>query len=631
MKKSSKNFAKKSQQVNYLSKDFDQFEQNLLEYAKTYFPNTFKDFNPTSPGMLYIKLASYVGDVLSYYTDYQFKEALLPYTTERGNIMANAKTLGYKPKVTRPAFCPLDVFQLVPSIEVDGVAKPDFRFAFTLLQDMEVTTSEGVGFITTEAVDFSVDSQDSPLTVTAYSRDELNQVQLFLLKKTVNAYSGRIVEKQVSVGSAQEFFRIELDEDNVIDVLSVIDSDNNKWHEVDYLSQDIVYTDVENVKRNDGEFYRFKESVPSLIGSLRTNRKFITGVSSDDKTYLEFGAGINSSEEDEIILDIKNIQKSAISKLNATVDPSKFLQSQNYGLAPNNTILTVRYIVGGGIEANINSNEVTQISNVEYSNALDDYPEFERELVLNLRNSLKVTNSEAATGGAGAETDEEIRENALAYHQAQSRIVSKEDYVARILSMPSRYGSVAKVHVATDNEISEQAVNADKNLDKSFDINIYTLTLNKKKQLVKMNAALRNNVKQYISRYRMLTDEVNLMDGFIVNIGVYFEITTFKGENKREVLVRCLNESKEFFNIDNMNFNQTINISKFELALANVEGVQSVQNVKVRNLTKVDGDDYSDVEYNIEKATIDKIIYPSLDPSIFEVKNPGKDISGKCL
>jgi hypothetical protein len=286
--------------------------------------------------------------------------------------------------------------------------------------------------------------------------------------------------------------------------------------------------------------------------------------------------------------------------------------------------------VGGGIQSNTPSNTITNISRIEFSDALDDLSDAEQQLITSLRNSIKVNNEEAASGGKATETNEEIRQNSLAFFNAQNRVVTKEDYLARTLSMPAKFGGIAKAHVATDNEISFNASLVDPELDKSFDINVYSLAFNNSKQLIQMNDALIYNLKQYISRFRMLTDEVKILNGFIVNLGVDFEITTFAGENKREVLSNCIAAAQDFFDIDNMNFNQAINISRFELALANIEGVQSVQKVEFKNLTINDGD-YSDVEYNIQTATIDKILYPSLDPAIFEVKFPNKDIKGRVL
>lgn len=627
--KTNRDFTKNSKKINYLSKDFDQYTQNLLDFAKTYFPNTFKDFSPSSPGMLYLNLAAYVGDVLSYYTDFQFKEGLMPYADERPNLLALAKYLGYSPKPSTPAFVNLDVFQLIPATVVDGIAKPDYRYALTILENMQASTSDGISFITEEPVDFSVDTVDSPREVTVFSRDNNNQPQTFLLKKTTKAFSGNINTIKVSVGAPEQFFRVNLSENNVIDIKRVLDSDGNRWYEVDYLSQDIVYTDIENIQRNDGKFYRFKESVPSVIGSLRTSRKFIKGIYQNDTTYLEFGAGLSENQDDEVILNIKNSQKNPFAFKETSIDPTTFLNSKSYGLAPANTTLTIEYITGGGIEANVQSNAITTINNIEFSDALDNLGAAEQRLITTLRNSIRVNNPDAASGGKGTESNEEIRQNALAFFNAQNRIVSKEDYLVRVLSLPSKYGGVAKAHISTDDEITINSSAPVKDLDKSFDINIYALSYNNNKQLIPLNEALIFNLKQYLSRYRILTDEIKILNGFIVNIGVNFEITTFVGENKREVLSNCLEAARNFFDIDNMNFNQSINLSRFELALANVDGVQSVQKVEIKNLTTNDGD-YSPVEYNIPTATIDKIVYPSLDPSIFEVKFPN-DIKGRVL
>ena len=83
---------------------------------------------------------------------------------------------------------------------------------------------------------------------------------------------------------------------------------------------------------------------------------------------------------------------------------------------------------------------------------------------------------------------------------------------------------------------------------------------------------------------------------------------------------------QNYFNIDKWTFNQTINLSQLELILANVEGVSSVPKVIITN--KCAGK-YSSNSYNINAATKDKIIYPSLDPSIFEIKFPDADIKGR--
>jgi len=114
----------------------------------------------------------------------------------------------------------------------------------------------------------------------------------------------------------------------------------------------------------------------------------------------------------------------------------------------------------------------------------------------------------------------------------------------------------------------------------------------------------------------------------LINIGVDFTIIVYKNYNKREVLANCITLVQNYFDINNIQFCQPINLSRLQLEIAKVDGVQSVTSLKIKNLTIVDGD-YSPYEYNIEKATVDNIVYPSIDPSVFEVKYPTKDIVGR--
>jgi hypothetical protein len=287
-----------------------------------------------------------------------------------------------------------------------------------------------------------------------------------------------------------------------------------------------------------------------------------------------------------------------------------------------------------------------------------------------MKQSVAVENLEAAVGGRGSESIEEIRQNALAMFGSQNRAVTKQDYVVRAVSMPERYGSVAKVYVSQDGEIDNNSpssilsnpntlaeftnlVDSLKNSSKvdiqkelvkflankktslnevnnPFAINMYVLGYDGNKKLTTLNQAVKQNLKTYLGEYRMMTDAVNIIDGFIVNIGVDFEIICYSNYNKREVLTNCLTQLQSYFEIDNWTFNKPINISEMELILANVEGVMSVPSVKISNLCREDGS-YSANDYNIEEATKGKIVYPSLDPCIFEVKYPNKDIKGRAL
>jgi hypothetical protein len=388
---------------------------------------------------------------------------------------------------------------------------------------------------------------------------------------------------------------------------------------------------------------------------------------------IQFGNGDTRLNDEQILPNTKNIGlglANSVNRLNQGIDPSNFLKTNTFGVAPNatNGTLVVKYLIGGGITSNVNAEDLTRISKIEFEEDLIsiDNPSLYSEM----KQSIAVENLESAVGGRGSETIEEIRQNALATFGSQNRAVTREDYIVRALSMPERYGSVAKVYVSPDGEVdnnSPSSILASPNniaefvgvveglqgktkseiqtelvkylsqkktsiaeVNNPFAINMYILGYDVNKHLTQINQAVKQNLKTYLGEYRMMTDAVNIIDGFIVNIGVDFEVVCYSNYNKREVLSNCLTDIQNYFNIDNWTFNKPINISEIELILANVEGVMSVPSVKIHNLCGGDGN-YSPNRYNIDEATKGKMVYPSLDPCIFEVKYPNKDIKGRAL
>jgi hypothetical protein len=377
--------------------------------------------------------------------------------------------------------------------------------------------------------------------------------------------------------------------------------------------------------------------------------------------------------DEQILPNTKNVGlglANSVNRLNQNIDPSNFLKTNTFGIAPAGKSLTVKYLKGGGVESNVNTGDLTRISNIEFEEDLLSIPDALLDSYNETKTSVAAENLEPAIGGRGAESIEEIRQNELATFGSQNRAVTKQDYIVRAMSMPERYGSVAKVHVSQDGEIdnnspasilaSPQSISEFTNIvdglkDKSkadiqrellkylqqkktslnevnnpFAINMYVLGYNSDKKLTQLNVAVKQNLKTYLGEYRMITDAVNIIDGFIVNIGIDFEVACYQNYNKREVVANCLVELQDYFNIDNWTFNKPINISEIELILANVEGVMSVPSVKITNLSGGDGN-YSPNRYNIDEATKGKMIYPSLDPCIFEIKYPNKDIKGRAI
>ena len=645
--------------ISYLGKDFNKFRQNLIDFTKQYFPTTYNDFNESDPGMMMLELASYVGDVLSYYTDYQFKESLMPYAEERKNVLALANYLGYKTKPTKSSTTNIDLYQLIPSIkDSNNNYIPDNNYALKIREYMEVSNESGVSFITTDPVDFSLDSKFSPREVTVYSRDNYGIPQFFLLKKSTKVIAGKITTSSFTVGASVPFYKISLSENNVIDIIDVKDSDNNKWYEVDYLAQDLIFTETENTNFTNNTYVQYSSEVPKLIKSFKTSRKFVVNVTANNTTYLEFGAGTDATS-DEVIYpnsELVGVGLKNISNLNLNYDTSKLLNSETFGQSPSNTVLTVQYLVGGGLTSNSPSDTIKNISSVTYLNDVSGLNPSQNSLLTTVKNSFRISNPNPAVGGQNEESVEEIRQNALANFGSQNRTVTVDDYISRIYSIPPRFGSIAKVMVIPNSDLSistnqtllngfvnneNQTTLINNSLENNFrkvnfdvsnpfSLNLYVLSYNSNKNLTQTNEALVYNIRHYLQKYKIISDSINIIDGYIINIGVDFKILVYNNFNKKEVLDQCLQKAKDFFNVDKWYFNQPININQLELELAKVEGVQSISEVVFKNLNQNDGN-YSPHEYNLSEATHNKIIYPSLDPSVFEVKFPDNDIRGAVI
>lgn len=655
-----KNFLPKSKDIRYLNKDFSQLKNALIDFSKVYFPNTYKDFSDSSPGMMFIEQAAYVGDVLSFYTDYAFKESMLLQTQERRNIIDLAKSYGYKIKPTKASSVNVDIFQLVPaSINTNGEYVPDSRYTLKIRENMQLSTNFGQYFLSAEPVDFAIDTKLSPRETTVYSRNSANNPDFFLLKKVVRATSGKIVNKSVSVNAPIPFFTIDIDDQNVIDVIRITDSDNNMWHQVDYLAQELVLDAVPNDFSHEGYLANYAQDVPYILKYLRTPRRFVVNVNEDNTTTIEFGSGVNSFSEEIINLSSKTVGVGLanINQINVPFDPSNFLKNNSYGITPANTTLNIQYIVGGGIDSNCAVGDIRNIVSYELENSSDGLTTSELQILNTVVNSLQVSNSEPATGGKDAETNDEIRQNAIANLAAQNRAVTRDDYLVRLYAMPQKYGSVAKVQIITDNSLD---INVKKILTGTVDtnntatveqndinsyfrsiyynninplsINCYILSYDQNKNLTQPNDALVQNIINYLKGYKILTDGINIIDGYVINIGVNFSINIYKGYNKKEVLTTAIQAAKDFFDIDKWEFSQPINRSQLELTIAKIEGVQSIAKLDIVNLNTVNtGENYSAVEYDIAAATKNNIIYPSLDPSIFEVKFPDRDIKANYI
>ena len=642
-------------EVNYLNKDFSDFRDNLIEFAKQYFPNTYNDFNEASPGMMFIEMAAYVGDVLSYYIDSTFRESLLAYAEEKRNVYNIAQSFGYKPKTTSPASAVLDVFHTIPAVN----NKPDYRYALNVKSGMTVkASSTGTTFRTVEDCNFKFTSSYSPREITIFEKDGSTNTK-WLLKKKVKVESGTVASETFTFNSAEKYSQVKLSNTDIIEIISVTDTDNNSWYEVDSLARDTIFEDMENNSTNDPTSVINADTAPYILKLKKTSRRFTTYIDEKDKTILRFGAGISDNADEEIIPNPDSVGSTlpgSPSHLTKAFDPSNFLKTKAFGLAPSNTTLTVKYAHGGGISDNANANNITEVSSVSFDIA-DNL--LSATLVQNAKNSLAVTNPNPATGGSAGQSIREVRESALAYYQAQQRAVTKEDYIVRVYSLPPKYGNIAKAFMVQDDQLNETVgIEKQNSLITAQDVgksvksisaripnplamNLYTLGYNANKNLAPLNQTVKQNLKTYLSQYRLATDAINIKDAYIINISVNFAILTKLGFNKNDVLLRCISTVKEFFDIDRWQIGQPIILTDIAYELSLIDGVASVvaptennttppQTIVIENKYKIQ-DGYSGNFYDIQSGMIESILYPALDPSIFEVKFPNSDIKGRVL
>jgi len=614
--------------VKYLNKDYNSFKNQLLDFASVYYPETHKDFSEGSPGLMFLEMAAYVGDVLSFYTDTQLQETFLSLAQDRENLYNMAYAMGYKPKVTTAASVTLDIFQLVPAINNGGTYTPDFTYAIKLGENSTFKSTEGVTFYTTENVNFNFSSSLNPTQVDLYQYDSSNNPEYYLLKKKTNAISAEVKSKSFTVGAAQQFITFTLFDKNIINIESMVDGEGNEWHEVPYLAQDTIFEEKSNNASNDPDLYAYNQQTPYLLKIKKAPRRFITRFKEDDTLQIQFGAGVSVKSDEEIIPNPDNIGlgiKEGRSKLDVAYDPSNFLYTRAYGQVPSNTTLTVKYIVGGGLGANVGSNTITEkeslklITNLGVNTGLADF----------CKNSVISNNLEAARGGGTGETTEELRMNTMAAFSSQKRTVTKNDYLIRTLSMPSRLGQVAKAYITQDDQITPLTTEPNR-IPNPLALNLYTLGYDQSKKLTNLNVATKTNLSTYLEQYRMLTDAINIKNAFIINFTLDFEITAFKNYNNQEVLLECISELKDYFAIDKWQINQPIIKSEVMNLIGAVRGVQTVEKVKFENIFG-DTQGYAQYKYDFVQATKKDIIYPSLDPSIFELKYPDKNISGKVI
>ena len=436
----------KESNVNYLNKDFSQLKLSLMNYAKSYFPDTYRDFNETSPGMMLLEMNAYVGDVLSFYIDQQYREMLLPLAEERRNIITMAKMFGYKVKPIVPSFVDLTFTSEVNASSGD-VSKIDYTDAGTFDAGIEIVsdTNSDIIFTTLEPIDFRITGSSDGDTIGTTAASGL--ASTYTLSRTVRAVSATEKTITFKVGVPEKFKTLTIPDTNVIDIISCVDSNNNNWYEVDFLAQDKVpisthYTDDAT---RDSAYLDYAgnvsiEAVPYSLTYITTTKRFTRETNQDNTTSLVFGNGVLKNGEviDEGFIDMEQVGiiiPGQTNDLNSSINPLLGDEYSTLGETPNNTTLTITYRVGGGITSNVSSADVSTTPTITAQNG-------------NTSATLtSVTNNQPARGGKDEEDTIEIKEKAKAFFSTQNRCVTKEDYEARVLNIPAKYGNIAKAYV----------------------------------------------------------------------------------------------------------------------------------------------------------------------------------------
>ena len=610
--------------IKYINRDFSDFRQRLIEYSKTYFPNTYNDFSPSSPGMLFMEQSSYVGDVLSFYLDNQLQENFIQYARQTNNIFELAYMFSNKPKTTSAAQATIDFYQQLPAITSGSTTVPDYSYAMTINENTTVNSTAGgsISFLIQDKIDFSVSSSDDPTEISVYQISG-NSPQYYLLKKSRNAISATIKTTSFNFTSPTQFQTIDISDSNIIGVLDVFDSEGNQWYEVDHLGQEMIYQSKKNTNINDPNVVADKGNVPSILELKKVQRRFAPRFTSLTNLQLQFGSGTSTDNDEEIVPNPNNVGIGLPfkkDKLTAAYSPTNFLYTGTYGISPSNTTLTVRYLVGGGVTSNSAQSTLTDLNtsltnfnNINLNSTTANY----------IFSSLAASNPEAADGGKAGDTLEEIRQNTLASISSQKRSVTSEDYLIRSLSMPSEFGAISKAYIEKPKLTDEQVSTIET-------LNLFCLSKDQQGYLSSPTNTLKQNLRTYLSQHRVIGDNIEIRDAFIINITLNFEIIVLPEYNNSEVLIQCINELKTYFEVDKWQLNQPIFLRDLFILLDKVKGVQTVKDIIISNKAGTTSG-YSQYSYDILGATQNQVIYPSLDPSIFELKYPNQDIKGKVV
>ncbi|HHZ96223.1 MAG TPA: hypothetical protein EYN67_11870 [Flavobacteriales bacterium] len=593
--------SKKNVSIDYTSRDFASIRKDLEDFAKRYYPDTYKDFNRASFGSLMLDTVSYVGDILSFYIDYQSNETFLDSAVEYTNVIRLSRQLGYKLKTSPSSYGRLSFYIEVPASS-PGLG-PDSTL-IPVLQAGSTFSSTGGGFYTLlNDVDFkSIAAQ----TVVGQADAASGNPTTYVIRMTGLAVSGRGTIEDLEIGEFQRFRRVPLGVNNISNVIKVTDKEGNEYFEVDNLSQNIVYKAIRNTTST-------RASVPNILKAVPVARRFAVETI-DGQTFLQFGYGSDSTmltdavtDPTEVVLDLSG--RTYSTELN--FDPTKIISTDKFGIGPSNTTLRVQYRFNTTSDVNAAVNTITQAASTSFKFA--NQGSLNPSQRSSVQASLEVSNEEKFVGSVAMPSADEIKQRAFSYFSTQNRAVTAEDYKALTYAMPGKYGMLKRAAVIKDLDEFKQ------------NINIYVISETNAGKLTPANTTLKNNLKNWLLNYKMLSDTIDILDARVVNFAVKYEVLMDMNSNRFTVINKCTNKLGVLFS-QAYDIGEPITISDIYTALNKVEGVVDTTSVEIHLKS---GGLYSQSNYNFDAAlSADGRLILAEPNVIFELKYPNLDIKG---
>lgn len=591
----------KKRPVKYVSRDFQDIKNSLVNHAKRYYPDSFKDFNEASFGSLMLDTIAYIGDNLSFYLDYQTNEGYLDSAIETKNINRLAKQLGYKPTGTSSTEGVVTIYVLIPaSTSARGL---DEEY-LPILKRGSKFSAEGGGVFTLQE-DIDIANPDNEVVV-AKVDSNTGDPTYFAVKAKGRVISGELFTETISVGDYNKFLKLKLDGVGVSEIVSVFDTEGNQYYEVPYLSQNVIYEQIEN-RASD------KSSVPFSLRLKPVPRRFTVDFE-DGETYIQFGFGSSQNLTTDLVADPADVVLNVHGRNYQTddsFDPSNLIKNDKFGVAPENTVLTITYRANDAATSNAAVNTIT--TPLEPNLVFKNRASLSDNVIEYIQSTIESTNEEAIVGDVSEPDQEEIRTRAFDSYASQNRAVTKQDYIALCYRMPRGFGSIKRASISQDRDSFKR------------NLNLYVLSEDVNQNLITPSITLLNNLKNWLNQYKMINDTVDIIPGRIVNLSIDFEVVTDVDVNKFDVLNECIAEIKDEFSIKK-NMGEPFYISDVYKVLNRVPGVIDTVFVDVNTKTEAG---YSQFPFDIDLNTSpDGKIISAPDNTVFEIRDFDQDVQG---